>query len=111
MGVNPIPVPQPWEDRQSPAASERWYHKAGALLFVFFCFEVGAFLVVFPWLDLWDYNYFSALTPGWEDVWTSPYVRGAVSGLGLLNIWISFAELFRLRRFSRREDEPAHPLK
>ncbi|HWR51477.1 MAG TPA: hypothetical protein VN428_10240 [Bryobacteraceae bacterium] len=108
--MNPIPVPQPWEHRDSSGSKEQWYHKAGALLFVFFCFEVGAFLVVFPWLDLWDYNYFSALAPGWEPIWASPYVRGAVSGLGLLNIWISFAELFRLRRFSRRDDDPAHPL-
>ncbi len=78
-----------------------WHHKLASMVFVFFCFEVGAFLLLFPWLDnLWEYNYFATLVPAWEPFWTSPYVRGAVSGLGLVNIWISFAELFRLRRLS-----------
>jgi hypothetical protein len=28
------------------------------------------------------------------------YVRGAISGLGVLNLYISLGEVFRLRRFS-----------
>lgn len=80
-----------------------WHHKLASIVFIFFCFEVGAFLLLFPWLELWDHNFFASLTPGWEHFWASPYVRGAVSGLGLINIWISFSELFRLRRFSKRE--------
>jgi hypothetical protein len=79
----------------------RWYHKAAALLYVFFCFEIGVFLLVFPWMDVWPHNWFSGLGPGWYALWSSPYFRGAVSGLGLVNIAIAFAELFRLRRFSK----------
>jgi hypothetical protein len=30
------------------------------------------------------------------------YVRGAVSGLGVVNIYISMLELYRLRRFAGR---------
>ena len=33
-----------------------------------------------------------------RDVWDSSYFRGALSGLGLVNIYISLAEVFRLRR-------------
>lgn len=80
-----------------------WYQKAAAVLYVFFCFEIGVFLVLFPWLDLWSRNYFSALSPAWSELWSNPYFRGAVSGIGLIDIGISFAELFRLRRFSRRQ--------
>jgi hypothetical protein len=63
---------------------------------------------VFPWLDLWEKSWFSALdfSPfgmAWERIWDSPWFRGAVSGVGLTNIVISFVEVFRLRRFS----EPA----
>jgi hypothetical protein len=48
----------------------------------------------------WDLNYFARL-PFWaENVWISPYFRGAISGIGLVNIYISFVEVFRLRRFS-----------
>jgi hypothetical protein len=31
-------------------------------------------------------------------VWDSPYFRGALSGLGVVNIYISLAEVFRFRR-------------
>src|SRR5205085_2785100 len=34
--------------------------------------------------------------------WENMYVRGAVSGLGVVNLYISFLEIFRLRRFARR---------
>jgi hypothetical protein len=80
-----------------------WYQKAAAVLYVFFCFEIGVFLLLFPWLDLWSRNYFSGLSPACSELWNSPYFRGAVSGIGLIDIGISFAELFRLRRFSRRQ--------
>jgi hypothetical protein len=79
----------------------RWYYKLGALLYVFFCFEIGVFLLLFPWLDLWQRNFLSGLAPAWFDFWNSPYLRGAISGLGVLNIGISFSELFRLRRFAK----------
>lgn len=78
----------------------RWYHKFASLIGVVFTFELGIFLLVFPWASDWDVNYFSAL-PLWANgLWTSPYFRGAVSGIGLLNLYISFVEVFRLRRFS-----------
>ena len=78
----------------------RWYHKLAGLLAVIFSFELGVFLLVFPWASDWNHNYFSGLTFWMREVWASPYFRGAVSGLGVLNIYISFIEVFRLRRFS-----------
>lgn len=74
-----------------------WHRRLGALLFVIFCFEIGVFLLVFPWLDPWDNNWVADV--GWlKVVWDNPYFRGAFSGLGLLNIYISFVEVFRLKR-------------
>ncbi|HEX8985068.1 MAG TPA: hypothetical protein VF767_06550 [Bryobacteraceae bacterium] len=81
----------------------RWYQIAMAVVYVFFCFEIGVFLVLFPWLELWGRNYFSGLGPVWSELWNSPYFRGAVSGLGIIDIVISFTELVRLRRFAGRE--------
>jgi hypothetical protein len=53
---------------------------------------VGAVLVVAPWTSLWESNYFlgshSALR-GWV---LSAFTRGAVTGLGLMNILLAFAE-------------------
>ena len=77
-----------------------WYHKLGILLFIIVCFEVGAFLTVFPWTPQWDSNSVAGLFPMLRDLWASSYFRGALSGLGLLNIYISLGEVSRLRRSS-----------
>lgn len=78
----------------------RWYHKVSALLFAVFCFELGAFLLVFPWLDSWSSNFFRSLHPALQSLWILPQFRGAVSGLGIINLYIAMTEIFRLRRFS-----------
>jgi hypothetical protein len=75
-----------------------WYHKLGVLLFIIVCFEVGAFLTLFPWTPQWDNNSMANLVPMLRDLWSSSYFRGALSGLGLLNIYISLGEVSRLRR-------------
>ncbi len=96
---DPAHIEETWPDEESGGG--RFFHKLSALVYVFFCFELGVFLLLFPWLDLWQQNFFSGLSPMWYDFWNSPYVRGAVSGLGVIDLWISFSELFRLRRFSQ----------
>jgi hypothetical protein len=83
-----------------PEPGYHWYHKLGGLLFVNFCFFIGVALAVFPWLEWWDANYLSYFSPAWRRIWLNPYFRGAVSGVGLLNVYISFVEIFRLKRFS-----------
>jgi hypothetical protein len=97
--VNLETVPPP---RAEPVRSYRWYHHAAALVFVFCCFEVGIILVFMPWLDWWPRNYFAALSPTWYEFWSNTYLRGAVSGLGLVNVAIAFSEMLRLKRFRRR---------
>jgi len=58
-------------------------------------------LLVFPWSDYWDNNFFSTFLPNLHPLWDNAYVRGGVSGLGVVNVMIAFGELFRLRRFSK----------
>lgn len=89
--------------------THQFLEKAVALLYVVFCFELGVFLLVFPWLKIWEHSFFSNLGfslmgQDWERIWDSAWFRGAVSGLGLVNIFISFMEVFRLRRFAERRD-------
>ena len=79
-------------------AAHSWAHKLWRLIFIVFCFELGVFLMVFPWLDYWDNNFIATLAPWIEGFWGNLYFRGAVSGLGVVNIYISLAEVFRLRR-------------
>jgi len=74
----------------------RWLQAALGLLWVFSCSALGAALMVLPWLTLWERNYLLTWAPGWSAVWLSPYTRGAVTGLGVVNVGISFCELLRL---------------
>ena len=81
-----------------PRPSTPWYHKLAMLLFIIVCFEVGVFLLVFPWMDYWGNNSIASLAPWVRVIWESAFFRGALSGLGLVNIYISLAEVFRMRR-------------
>jgi hypothetical protein len=92
-----IPGPTPVERR-----SYHWYQKLLAVLFVTFCLEIGLFLVIFPWTEYWGGNSFSTLLPEWRQYWQNAYMRGAISGLGVVNLYIAAVEIFRLRRFAKR---------
>lgn len=85
---------------RAPASPYNWRHKLRALLLIVLCFELGVFLLVFPWLQAWDVNWFASYSPALRELWVNGYFRGALSGLGLVNIYISLAEVARLRRFS-----------
>jgi hypothetical protein len=102
-------------DPQSPATAEpvdapiavppptyHWHHKVSAVVFITFCLEIGLYLAIVPWTESWDGNYFAGLLPQMKTYWDNVYLRGAVSGLGAVNLYISLVEIFRLRRFARR---------
>lgn len=105
MSVTPVnggshPVPPAAASAEEGLRQYRWYHKLIGLLFVILCFEVGVFLLAFPWSQYWTSNYFGWFSPEWHEFWISPYVRGAISGLGCVNLYVSLMEVFRLQRFS-----------
>jgi hypothetical protein len=83
----------------------RWIHKGFAVLFIVFCLELGLFLLVYPWTVPWKVNFIPALVPLFRPLWMNGYFRGAVSGLGMLNLWVALIELFRLRRFTPPSEE------
>jgi hypothetical protein len=91
-------TPRTSVEEPTVVAKQSWVHKLGALLLILVCFEVGVFLLMFPWMEYWDHNSIASFRPWMRDVWDSPYFRGAVSGLGVVNIYIALGEAFRLRR-------------
>jgi len=84
----------------APSRKGRGLQITLALLIVIVCLELGLFLLVFPWTDYWTSNYFATFIPQYFWVWDSAYFKGAVSGLGVVNLCICFAEIFRLKRFA-----------
>ena len=63
------------------------------LLFVAFFVEVGLLLIVLPWSSFWERNYFAFVWPVLLPLIKNNFVRGAVSGLGVLNLLAGFSEL------------------
>ena len=91
---------EPFEDVHlpPPPAQRSAGSKLLGLLVVVVCFEVGVFLLVFPWMDAWTKNWLPSVNVQLLDLWESNYFRGALSGLGAINIYISFQEMMRLLR-------------
>jgi len=104
LGAQPDPTParQPQTaaavDPRVDAQQRRrgWPGKLLRVCFALFALEVGLFLVVFPWRDEWQLNYFQNLSPTFEAIWDQPYFKGALTGLGLVNVYIALAEIIRL---------------
>ena len=75
------------------------------LLQIVFFFEVGFVLALVPWSTYWDRNYFADTLPWLRAVITNDFVRGGVTGLGLVNLAVGDLELVSVF-VARRDDEP-----
>ena len=76
------------------------------LLLTAFFFEAGLVLVLIPWSIYWERNYFLQLVPVLEPFFTNDFVRGAVSGLGLVNFVAGVVEIWSFLT-TRHVPEPA----
>jgi hypothetical protein len=76
------------------------------LVYTVFFLEAGFVLIVVPWLAFWDRNYFAELVPAVQAVVTNNFVRGAVSGLGVINLMVGLVDLVSLLA-SRAPQRPA----
>ena len=72
--------------------------RALTIIYIIFCFEMGAALFVLPWMSVWTRNFFVAQYSWFSDFALNYFVRGAVSGIGLADIWLAIHELWRFRR-------------
>lgn len=61
--------------------------------------------MLIPWSAFWDRNYFVEWSAALGGLLTSNYTRGAITGLGLLNVWAALGELGDLFG-SRQSDDP-----
>jgi hypothetical protein len=85
--------------------------KLSVIFYIILCLEIGIFLTVLPWwpqgmwgISDWGNNYFLLYAArktgiqGLQAVVASGWVRGAVSGVGLLNLGIAFWEIFHFKQ-------------
>ena len=67
-------------------------HPIAVFLSVVSSLLVGLMLILVPWTTLWDSNYFIGPHPGLSLWVLSAFTRGAVSGLGVINVLLAFHE-------------------
>ena len=69
-----------------------WLHRISLVIFVIFCIELGMLLAVLPWTPVWINNGFVANLPLLKSMLQQNFVRGLVTGFGLVDIWIGIWE-------------------
>ena len=86
------------------------------IFYIILCLEIGLVLTFLPWvahgflgLSDWGNNYFLLVASrrvgmGVQRFVASGWIRGAVSGIGLLNIGMALWEVFNFRRTVRALD-------
>jgi len=96
--------------------------KLSVIFYIILCLEIGLVLTLLPWvpqgtlgLSDWGSNYFllyAARKTGihaLQAVVASGWMRGAVSGVGLLNIGIAFWEIFHFKQTVQTLEQSAEP--
>lgn len=81
----PTPLPDPVE---VPV----WMQRSFIVSYVLVCIWLGVVLVLLPWSPLWSTNSLLVRWPNLYRFLQHGFVRGVVSGLGLVDIWIGLLE-------------------
>jgi hypothetical protein len=97
--------------------------KLSVIFYIILCLEIGLVLALLPWipqgwfgLSDWGNNYFLLYAArktglhGIQAVVASGWIRGAVTGVGLLNIGIAFWEIFHFRQTVNTLQESTDPV-
>jgi hypothetical protein len=66
-------------------------NRISSALLVVICCIMGAILFYLPWTGVWEQNYFLSHFPSLMRILLHPSVRGAVSGLGILDIFLAIS--------------------
>jgi hypothetical protein len=96
--------------------------KLSVIFYIILCLEIGIVLTLLPWipqgtlgLSDWGNNYFLLYAArrtglyGLQTVVASGWMRGAVTGVGLLNIGIAFWEIFHFKQTVQMLQQSTEP--
>jgi hypothetical protein len=90
----PQAAPQPEKGAVAPI----WLQRISLFVLVLFCVYLGVLVTILPWwTKIWDHNLFIQSRPQLAAVLRMGAVRGLISGIGLLDIWIGVSEAIHYR--------------
>jgi hypothetical protein len=91
-----VSLPRPVSIRSCPRGQfhDHIMKRVLSVLFFLLYFEIGVALLLIPWSWIWTKNYFVNHFPLIAMVARNYFVRGAVSGIGLADMWLAAYELW-----------------
>jgi hypothetical protein len=96
--VGPVPAVAPQRAGHTPQRIPRWLERIELLLRVMLRMYIGLAVCYAPWSPVfWDQNPLFQQFPTLASFAANGAVRGVVSGLGLLNLWIALRDVLRHR--------------
>jgi hypothetical protein len=87
--VQPTPV--------SVSPVEVWVHRSWIVMYVVFCIWIGVVIAALPWTRVWTDNSIVMSYPGLRSILQLNFVRGIVTGLGLLDLYLGVWEAVHYR--------------
>jgi len=95
-GEGPQAVPEP-----APV----WLQRLSLIVLVLFCFYIGGLLTILPWSPRYfDSNGWLLAHPAVATFLGKSWMRGVLSGIGLIDIWIGVSELLHYRDYRPGRD-------
>jgi hypothetical protein len=83
---------------EKPDIAPIWLQRLSLFVLVLFCVYLGVLVAILPWWKrMWDQNLWIQSRPALAAVLDNGAVRGLISGLGLLDIWIGVSEAVHYR--------------
>jgi hypothetical protein len=83
-----------------PRSTPVWLQRLSLFVLVLFCVYLGVLVLILPWWPrIWDHNMYLQAHPTLAAILHNGAVRGIISGLGLLDIWIGVSEAVHYRDY------------
>jgi hypothetical protein len=92
-----VPDRKPLPSGPGPGRIPLWLRRIELFLYVILRIYIGVIVLVLPWTPLWASNHLFNYFPRLSAIFLSGAVRGIISGLGLLNLWIAVDEAVHYR--------------
>jgi hypothetical protein len=99
--LQPVPSAPP---EAKVSRTTLWLHRLSLVIFVIFCIELGMLLTVLPWTRIWTDNSLLAAHPAWRALMLDNFVRGIITGIGLVDVWIGIWEAVHYRDPGKQKD-------
>lgn len=97
-GLSAPPTQLPDQQIAIAVESSRARHPVFTIAFVVLALYLGVVVVTLPWRDAWLENSLLDSFPALHTIFANNFVRGLVSGLGVLDIWAAVSEAVSYRR-------------